>query len=78
MQKSLKDTNWTYQRIMSKNMESIRQNGRSKWLEAQEQRWRCTNCGASHSWWDETCRQRGQGVASSKADIQVFSMHRES
>ena len=69
MQKFLKDANWPYQQIVSKNMESIRQNGLSKWLEAQEQRWRCTNCGAFHSWWDESCPQCGQAVTSYKADI---------
>jgi hypothetical protein len=69
MQKFMEDTKWPYQQIVSNNMESIQKNGLSKWLEAQEQRWRCTNCGASHSWWDETCPQCGQAVASYKADI---------
>jgi hypothetical protein len=48
MQKFMKDANWPYQQIVSSNMESIRQIGLSKWLETQEQRWRCTNRGVSH------------------------------
>jgi rubrerythrin len=66
MQKFLKDA---IQQDVLKNMEMIRQNGLSKWLEAQQQRWRCTNCGAYHSWWDETCPQCGQAVANFKADV---------
>ena len=68
IEKFLKDTNWPYQQIASSNMESIRQHGLSKWLEAQEQRWRCADCGASHSWWDEACPRCGHAVASYKAD----------
>ena len=44
----------------------------TEWLEAQKQRWRCTNCGKAHSWWDETCPQCGQAVANDKADIMLF------
>jgi hypothetical protein len=73
-QKFVKDTNWPYQQIVSNNMESIRQNGLPKWLEAQEQRWRCQTCGASHSWWVETCPKCGQAVASYKVEIQVFAV----
>jgi hypothetical protein len=69
MRNFLKDANWPYQQVVSNNMESIHKYGLSKWLEAQEKRWRCTFCGASHSWWDETCSQCGQSVASYKADI---------
>lgn len=69
MENFLADTNWPYQQLASSNMESIRQRGLSEWLQAQEQRWRCANCGAYHSWWDETCPQCGQAVASYKADL---------
>jgi len=69
MQKFLKDANWPYQQIVTKNVESIRQNGLPKWLEAQEQRWRCTNCGGSHPWLDETCPQCGRAVASFQTDL---------
>ena len=66
MQKFQKDA---IQQDVLKNMEMIRCDGLTKWLEAQEQRWRCTNCGASHSWFDETCPHCGQAVASYKADV---------
>jgi hypothetical protein len=69
MQKFMKDANWPYQQVVLKNMESIRRNGLSKWLEVKEQRWRCANCGRSHSWWDETCPQCGQAVANYLADV---------
>jgi hypothetical protein len=69
MDKFLKDTNWLYQQAAARSMESIRQVGLTAWLEAQEQRWRCTSCGAYHSWWDESCSRCGQTTASYKADL---------
>jgi hypothetical protein len=65
----LKDANWPYQQAAACNLESIRQIGLSEWLKAQERRWRCDSCGAAHSWWDETCLQCGQAIASYKADL---------
>ena len=75
MQKFLKDPNWPHQKIVPNNMESIRQNGLLKWLEGQEQRWRCQNCGASHAWYHESCPQCGQAVASYKADLRRLAEH---
>lgn len=69
MRKFVEDTKWLYQQGVLKNMEMIRRDGLAKWLARQEKRWRCANCGASHSWWDETCPQCGQAVASYKADV---------
>jgi rubrerythrin len=53
--------------IIPKNFEKIRCEDLTQWLEAQEQRWRCKNCGAAHSWYHETCPQCDQAVASYKA-----------
>lgn len=73
MRKFVEDTKWLYQKGVLKNMEMIRCDGLAKWLEGQEKRWRCTNCGVSHSWWDETCPQGGHAVASYEADVlQIF------
>lgn len=69
MQKFLKDANWPYQQIVLKNLNLIQQNGLSNWLEEQDQRWRCKNCGTSHSWWDEACPRCGQPVKNYRADI---------
>jgi hypothetical protein len=69
MQKFIGDARWPYHQGILKNMEMIRRDGLTKWLEAQEQRWRCSNCGTFHSWWDETCFRCGQAVASYKADV---------
>jgi rubrerythrin len=65
----MEDTKWPYQQGVLKNMETIRCEGLTKWLERQDKRWRCANCGASHSWWDETCPQCGQTVANYQADL---------
>ena len=69
MQQFMNDKNWPYQQNAAKNMEWIQLNGISSWLQVQEQRWLCANCGSSYSWWTETCPQCGQAVASYKADL---------
>jgi hypothetical protein len=69
LQKFVDDPKWPYQRNVLKNMDMIRSDGLTKWLEGQEKRWRCANCGAPHSWWDATCPQCGQAVASYMADV---------
>jgi hypothetical protein len=45
----------------SKRGENIRQNmlkmkkDTSKWLEEQDKKWRCRNCGEPYSWYEENC-----------------------
>jgi hypothetical protein len=63
------DPQWPYHQSVWKNMEMMRQEGLAAWLVAQEERWRCTSCGTSHSWWDETCPSCGQPVANYRADL---------
>lgn len=70
MREFMNDAHWPYQQLVASNMASIRQHGLSTWLEQQEQRWRCADCGAPHSWWDETCPRCGHAVASYKADLE--------
>jgi hypothetical protein len=69
LQKFVEDPKWPYQQGVLKNMEMIRSDGLAKWLEGQEKRWRCANCGAPHSWWDGNCPQCGQVVANYQADV---------
>lgn len=69
MQKFISDKQWPYGQCVLKNMEAIQVIGLPKWLEMQDKRWRCKNCGASYSWYHETCPQCGQVVASYKADL---------
>ena len=52
-----------------KNMERIQWVGVETWLVEQERRWRCGNCGNSYFWYDDTCPNCGQPVASYKADL---------
>ncbi|MBN2677196.1 MAG: DUF3795 domain-containing protein [Anaerolineaceae bacterium] len=69
LQKFIADSKWPYHRGVLKNMEMIRREGVSKWLEAQGKRWQCANCGAAHSWWDETCPRCGGAVLNYQADL---------
>jgi len=65
---SIGDAQWPYQQGVWTNLQTIRIEGKAKWMEAQDRRWRCAACGASHSWWDETCPRCGRAVASYRAD----------
>lgn len=69
MQKFIADERWPYHQGVLKNLGTIRREGVTKWLEIQEARWKCENCGAPHSWWDETCPYCGQPVANYRADL---------
>ena len=69
LQKFIADAQWPYQQCVLKNMETFRNEGKAKWLAVQDKRWRCANCGRSHSWFAETCSQCGRAVASYKADL---------
>jgi hypothetical protein len=69
MQKFVADTQYPYGQCVVKNMETLQVMDLPKWLEMQDERWRCKNCGAPHSCYHETCLQCGQAVASYKADL---------
>jgi hypothetical protein len=69
MHKFVSDTQYPYGQCVLKNMQMIQKEGLEKWLDLQDKRWRCKNCGAAHSWYEETCRQCGQTIASYKADL---------
>jgi len=60
---------WPYHQSVLKNLECVERDGLQPWLEEQAKRWRCPQCGAAHSWWDETCRQCGAAVSSYRADL---------
>lgn len=55
LQKFIIDEKWPYHQGVMKNMELIQFEGLARWLEMQQQRWRCGKCDTVHSWWDETC-----------------------
>jgi hypothetical protein len=69
IQKFVSDQQYPYGQCVLKNMEMIRNEGLSNWLELQDKRWRCKNCGAVHSWYHESCPQCGQAVADYKTDL---------
>lgn len=47
-------------KIVSKNLETIRQKGMQTWLEEQEEVWKCPDCGTDFSWYQKTCAQCGK------------------
>ncbi len=69
MLKFISDQQYPYGQCVLKNLKIIREEGLPKWLKMQDKRWRCKNCGSSHSWYRETCPECGHAVASYKADL---------
>lgn len=69
MRKFVSDTQYPYGQCVLRNMELIHETGLSKWLDLQEKRWCCQNCGMAHSWYHETCPQCGLAVASYQTDL---------
>jgi len=69
MRQFVANTQYPYGQCVLKNMQLIREEGLPQWLEAQDKRWRCKNCGTAHTWYHETCPQCGQAVANYKADL---------
>ena len=69
MRKFVTNKQYPYGQCVLKNLQIIQEKGLAQWLEMQDKRWRCSNCGAAHSWYHETCPQCAQAVASYQADI---------
>lgn len=69
MLKFISDRQYPYGQCVLKNMETIGDISLPKWLEMQDERWRCKNCDASHSWYHEACPECGRAVASYKTDL---------
>ena len=65
----LADAEWPYHAAVPANFRAIRAMGVPQWLQAQETRWKCAACGATHAWRDEICPRCGAAVASYKADL---------
>ncbi|MFC1782604.1 DUF3795 domain-containing protein [Planctomycetota bacterium] len=47
---------WPHHGTMEANLKYIKNNGVQKWLQAQQQEWSCTGCGAEIMWYQKTCR----------------------
>ena len=46
------------------NLDTIKKEGVSKWLNNQETRWSCPECGAQSQWYDKVCSQCGSALYS--------------
>jgi hypothetical protein len=45
-----------------RNLEAIRRDGADAWIEAQEKRWSCPDCGAPFSWYAAVCPACGRDL----------------
>ena len=58
-----------YHAAVPKNLERIQQVGAQVWLEEQDARWRCPECGTRFAFQDESCGSCGEQVPNYKADL---------
>lgn len=65
----IEDERCPYHLGVTKNLDFIHQNGVEAWLQAQDARWRCLECGTQFAWQDETCKNCGSTVSNYKADL---------
>jgi predicted RNA-binding Zn-ribbon protein involved in translation (DUF1610 family) len=65
----IEDERCPYHLGVMKNLDFIRQNSVEAWLQAQDARWRCPECGTKFAWQDETCKNCGSAVSNYKADL---------
>lgn len=59
-----KNDKYPHHSVILKNLDFIRGKGINKWLEEQEARWSCPNCGAKFSWYDQVCKKCGEKLYS--------------
>lgn len=52
--------------VVMKNLETISKNGIEYWLNEQEKRWKCPECGTVFTWYDETCKNCGSTLYNCK------------
>lgn len=69
MSRFVSDEQYPYGKCVFKNMERIRDEGLPKWLEDQEKRWTCPDCGTTRSWYHRTCPRCGHAVANYQSDL---------
>jgi len=60
---AFRDDGRVHHRDVLTQLEEIRAKGPDRWLAEQAERWRCA-CGASFSWYEETCSNCGAPLAS--------------
>ena len=63
------DERYPYHLATPANLERIASIGVAAWLEEQDARWRCPECGERFAWRDETCSQCGGVVPNYRADL---------
>ena len=53
-------------KVMLRNLEFLKDHSEEEWLKPQEQRWKCPECGAGFSWYQEKCEGCGRELVSLK------------
>ncbi len=54
--------------VILKNLNFLRDYGLAKWLETQQKRWKCPECGREFSWYEETCTNCGGNLYGCKEE----------
>lgn len=59
-----KNDKYPHHSVVLKNLDIIHDKGIDKWLEEQNSRWSCPNCGTKFSWYDKVCQNCGEKLYS--------------
>ena len=63
--KRIEAFNLAHHNIAAQSLKTIKEIGIKKWLQQQEERWLCSNCGSSFSWYEQKCVECGKKLFNS-------------
>ena len=53
-------------KVIFRNMDVVKEKGIEYWIQDQEKRWACPQCGTSFTWYQETCKKCGRELETVK------------
>ena len=62
---------YAHHSVILYNLNMIREKGIGSWLEYQEQRWKCPDCGEIYTWYDRECFNCGNSLVSCEDEKKI-------
>jgi len=63
-----KSDEYPHHSAIFKNLDAIKEEGVLEWLDEQEKRWSCPECGTRFSWYTDVCKKCGSNLYNCKAE----------
>ncbi len=64
------DDEYIHHRVVIRDLNEIRETGVSIWLQKQENRWKCSECGTRFTWYEEKCSNCGAELYNSIKELE--------